>query len=68
MGIIQKKCSVCGKVFTTLDNENKYCSAQCAKKANKKKKVRMPAIRNFARGDLRVNLNLAHMVNYNSQT
>jgi hypothetical protein len=37
MGVIQKKCSVCGKVFTTLDNKNKYCSAQCAKKANKKK-------------------------------
>ena len=37
MGIIQKKCSVCGKAFTTLDDKNKYCSAQCAKKANKKK-------------------------------
>gem|GEM_PF-1681192 len=37
MGIIQKKCSVCGKAFTTLDAKTKYCSAQCAKKANKKK-------------------------------
>jgi hypothetical protein len=37
MGIIQKKCSICGKVFTTLDKKSKYCSAQCAGKANKKK-------------------------------
>jgi hypothetical protein len=28
MGIIQKKCSICGKVFTTLDNKSKYCSAR----------------------------------------
>jgi predicted nucleic acid-binding Zn ribbon protein len=37
MVVIEKKCSVCGKVFTTLDNKSKYCSAQCAGKARKKK-------------------------------
>jgi hypothetical protein len=37
VGIIQKKCSIYGKTFTTLDNKNEYCSAQFAGKANKKK-------------------------------
>jgi len=34
---MEKKCSVCGKVYTTFDNKKKYCSDGCAKQANKKK-------------------------------
>ena len=34
---MEKKCPVCGKVYTTFDNKKKYCGDSCAKKANKKK-------------------------------
>jgi len=35
-GSMEKKCPVCKKTYTTFDGKKKYCSDQCARKANKK--------------------------------
>ena len=34
---MEKKCPICKRVYTTFDNNQKFCSDACAKKANKAK-------------------------------
>ena len=35
--MMEKKCPVCKKTYTTFDAKSKYCGSACAKKAGKAK-------------------------------
>lgn len=34
--VMEKKCAICKKTYTTFDAKSKYCSSACAKKGGKK--------------------------------